>query len=99
MAASFALAQHLPDAVEGSWGPGDYLLVWYDEDVVWHKRLYLWKHGAAWQVFTPDGDKYLECLRRVGNGPSRVIVLPDNGDVPSSITEPVCRFESYPSEA
>jgi hypothetical protein len=43
--------------------PGDYILVWYDDDMVWHERLLVASlGGTVWVIATPDGDRYPEDL-------------------------------------
>ena len=79
--------------------PGDYVLVWYAYDHVWHERAVLWKIGKDWEVVTPDDDEYIEALAPGGKGPVKLLVLSANGIVPASVTEPVYRFSSYPLEA
>ena len=79
--------------------PGSYVLLWYANDDVWHERAVLWKVGEEWEVITPDDDKYLERITTGDEGPVKIIILPSSGVVPSSVTEDVYRFSSYPSEA
>ena len=47
--------------------PGHRILVWYEDDDVWHERVLLWpSHDVAgrsrdrWVVLTPDDDVYVE---------------------------------------
>ena len=56
--------------------PGQILAVYYSDDVVWHERLLLWRHGPdCWFILTPDLDLYAEDLGMRGeDGPSRVKV-------------------------
>ena len=56
--------------------PGQILAVFYSDDVVWHERLLLWRHGPdCWFILTPDLDLYAEDLGMRGeDGPSRVKV-------------------------
>ena len=94
-----ALMPRLSDAAAASLCPGSYVLVWYEDDSVWRERLLLWMHGLFSEIVTPDNDKYLEDMRRVGSGPSRVVLLPASGEIPNDITEPVYRFKRYPTIA
>ena len=76
--------------------PGEYIIVWYSDDNVWHERLLIWKRAdGSWEILTPDGDKYCEDLRKNGNGPEEVVRLPASGEIPNDVTESVYRFRSY----
>ena len=54
--------------------PGQILAVYYSDDVVWHERLLLYRHGpGCWFILTPDLDLYAEDLRMSGeDGPPTV---------------------------
>ena len=53
--------------------PGLTLAVFYDDDVLWHERLVLWRlTDLEWYVLTPDLDMYAEDLScSGGDGPSK----------------------------
>ena len=97
MAGTEALVLLPRGAGEASLLPGDFIIVWYDDDDGWHERALLWKRAdGTWEILTPDDDKYCEDYRRNGSGPSEVVRLGPTGGVPSDITESVYRFASYP---
>lgn len=84
---------------EASLCPGDFVLIFYRDDTVWHERAVLWKFGRRWEVVTPDNDKYQEILKPGRGGPLKLIKLEADGLVPSDLVEPVYRFTSYPVAA
>ena len=79
-------ARQLPDAGAAAFWksrfPGHRVLVWYDDDNVWHERLLLWPYGDAglrgWLIETPDGDVYDEELRE-GDSITRLRGVHDDG--------------------
>ena len=81
---------------EASLLPGEFIIVWYDSDDVWHERLLIWKRAdGTWEILTPDGDKYCEDYRKNGQGPDEIVRLPATGEIPPDVMEPVYRFRSY----
>ncbi|CAE8585294.1 unnamed protein product, partial [Polarella glacialis] len=75
------------------------LLVFYDNDDVWHERLLLYPiQGLRWYVLTPDGDEYAETLRGDTNGPSRIRRLGPNYATPGALYAGAYRFKDYPDD-
>ena len=77
--------------------PGDFVLILYLNDSVWHERAVLWRFGDRWEVITPDKDRYLEVLKPGRNGPLKLVRLNASGVSPAGLREAVYRFQSYPS--
>ncbi|CAE8693166.1 unnamed protein product [Polarella glacialis] len=75
------------------------LLVFYDDDDVWHERLLLYPiQGLRWYVLTPDGDEYGETLRGDITGPSRIRRLGPNYATPGALYAGAYRFKDYPDD-
>lgn len=79
--------------------PGDKVLVWYDDDSMYHERILIWKNGSSsWYVLTPDEDLYEESFANDGEGPSRFLIRGKNFWYYSRLDAPVYRFDKDPPE-
>ena len=60
----------MPPAVDWSKAvPGDHVVVWYNNDDVWHEGLLGWPLGVeTWVIRTTDGDVCAETLEAGGRG-------------------------------
>ena len=97
MAVAGEQLQLLDAEVEEFLLPGDFVLIFYRNDSVWHERAVLWKFGDRWEVITPDKDRYLEVLKPGRKGPLKLVRLNANGACPAGLKEAVYRFKDYPS--
>ena len=77
--------------------PGRRILLWYDDDEVWHERVLLWPTSSdmtSWWVYTPDGDVYPEILNGTGDCSSFRFLKPGGTKVDrSSLGAPVYSFQ------
>jgi hypothetical protein len=96
------LGNRLDDAAEAFLSracPGDAVLVFYEDDVVWHERLLIYPvQGLRWYILTPDGDEYAETLRGDAEGPSRIRQLGPHYATPGGLYAGVYRFKDYPDD-
>ena len=89
----------LSEATLSSLRPGMVILVYYDDDRMWHERLLLYPVTRyIWVILTPDDDFYEEQISGgAADGASRASLLEEDFSVPAHIVEPVYRFTSYPA--
>ena len=80
--------------------PGQYLLLWYSDDDVYHEALFLWKAGGRKGcVHTPDNDTYITSLwGSLEEGPVEVLELPADGSLPDDLGADTYRFRANPDE-
>ena len=79
--------------------PGDYVLIFYEDDSVWHERTLLWKFGRRWETVTPDDEQHFELLSPGKQGIKRIVRLDGDGHIPDRLRESVYRFDRYPTAA
>lgn len=76
----------LVNPLGGGLNQGDRLLVFYDQDVVWHCRLLLaLVHQNLWIILTPDGDIYAEEVSDGNTDWSAWRVWPLGGGLPFGV--------------
>ena len=78
-----------------SYRPGQKVVVFYDDDTVWHERRVLLRGGGPglYWIVTPDGDIYEEDLRgRSSDGPAKVRVVPPGLRTLPNLRTAVYRF-------
>ena len=79
--------------------PGQYVVVWYADDNVYHERLLLHKaYGSNWVMESPDGDQCIEDLS--GGDPEGLEhghKVADDGQLPT-LGAGAYRFGQYPSQ-
>eukprot|EP00435_Cladocopium_sp_Y103_P073271 s29_g43.t1 len=79
--------------------PGDKILAWYSDELVYHERILIWKTGAStWYILTPDKDLYEENYADPAEGPSRFHIKGLHFKYYSRLPHPVYRFENDPTE-
>ena len=81
--------------------PGDYVLLKFGGDPVWHEMLVCGLgRGGLVSVHTPDGDSYvMPTFGERSWGPERVEKVTRTGQLPGGSRREVYRFSSYPSSA
>jgi hypothetical protein len=77
--------------------PRDVLIVWFNDDDVWHERQCLHPvSGAVWIHLNADGDRVCEDLQGSAEGPSEARALEADWSMPKGIRKSIYRFASYP---
>lgn len=72
---------------------GEPLLVWYDDDNVWHERVAIYPGDELeWYVLTTDKDLYPEDMSLLDDGPSKLKALVAGRRLPRAMSKAVYRF-------
>ena len=79
---------------------GTHVLLWYDDDDVWHEALVMFVIGGEEVIlYTPDHDLYIEKIGCKGiDGPSKLRGLTDRGTLPRNLRGRAYRFRVQPTE-
>ena len=80
---------------------GTHVLLWYDDDDVWHEAIVMFVIGGEEVViYTPHHDLYIEKIGCKGiDGPSKLRGLTDRGTLPRNLRARAYRFRAQPTES
>lgn len=76
--------------------PGSLVLVYYEDDDVYHERYILWALGNdEFVILTPDFDRYVESYAVRGGDITDLVLLPRSRRLPSGLGARAYRFAEY----